>query len=329
MIKFLETEIEPLGMGCWPIGGPMFSGGESVGYTGAEDGESLRTIHAAFDGGIRLFDTAAAYGAGHAERLLGQALKKRPEALVVTKIGIAIDEQTKELTGDEVEPQSVLPAIDRCLARLDRDTIDAVLLHLNGLSVAEAAPIFDQMARAREAGKVRAFGWSTDFSKSIAAVSDLDGFAVVEHAMNVFFDAPRVQQTVAQAGLVALIRSPLAMGLLGGTYDASSSLPTDDIRGAGKAKTPYFENARPGADYMRMLDAVRELLTADGRTLAQGALCWLWAKGAHNIPIPGARTVDQITALTKALTFGPLPAPIMSQIEHLIDREELPEDQAR
>lgn len=328
-MMFLNTEIKPLGMGCWPIGGPMFSGGESVGYAGADDEESVRVIHAALDRGIRLFDTAAAYGAGHAERLLGQALRKRPEALVVTKIGIAIDERTKQLIGDEVDPQSVLPAIDRCLARLDRDTIDAVLLHQNGLSVEEAEPIFDQMARAREAGKVRAFGWSTDFSKSIAAVADRDGFAVVEHAMNVFLDVPRVQQAVERAGLVSLIRSPLAMGLLGGKYDASSRVPADDIRGTGKAKTPYFADARPGPEYLRMLDAVRELLTTDGRTLAQGAICWLWAKGAQNLPIPGARTADQIEGLAGALHFGPLPASTMGEIEKVIEREEMMEDQAR
>ena len=99
----------------------MFAGDEPVGYAGSDDAESVRTIHALLDGGITLFDTAAAYGAGHAERLLGQALKDRPEALVVTKIGIAINETAKQLTGDDVDPANVLPAIDRCLARLARD----------------------------------------------------------------------------------------------------------------------------------------------------------------------------------------------------------------
>ena len=87
----LTNTTAPLGMGCWPIGGAMFHGDTSLGYTGADDAESLRTIHAALEGGITLFDTAAAYGAGHAERLLGKALKDRPEAVIVTKIGIGIE----------------------------------------------------------------------------------------------------------------------------------------------------------------------------------------------------------------------------------------------
>ena len=76
----------------------MFAGEQSVGYTNADDAESVRTIHAGLDAGITLFDTAAAYGAGHSERLLGQALKGR-EALVVTKIGIAIDEKQTDHRG--------------------------------------------------------------------------------------------------------------------------------------------------------------------------------------------------------------------------------------
>ena len=83
----IETENQPtLGMGCWPIGGEMYSGdGTSLGYTNTDDAESLRAIHAALANGISLFDTAAAYGAGHSERLLARALKQAPDAKIVTK----------------------------------------------------------------------------------------------------------------------------------------------------------------------------------------------------------------------------------------------------
>ena len=74
-MKFLNKEIAPLGMGCWPIGGPMFSGSQSLGYSNTNDDESIRTIHAALAGGITLFDTAAAYGAGHAQDVCGRPHK--------------------------------------------------------------------------------------------------------------------------------------------------------------------------------------------------------------------------------------------------------------
>ena len=320
-MRILDTDIVPLGMGCWPIGGPMFSGNAPLGYANVDNREAIRTIHAALSHGITLFDTAPAYGAGHAERLLGHSLGDRPDALIVTKIGVAIDEDTKQLTGDETSAASVMPALERSLGRLQRDRIDLLLLHLNSLPVAEAQPIFDEMEKARQAGKVRNYGWSTDFSASVRSMSGQDGFVAVEHAMNVLLDAPAMQQTVQDGGLCALIRSPLAMGLLTGKYRAQSLIPADDIRSTSNPRTDYFRDARANPRFLAQLEAVQELLTIGGRTLTQGALCWLWAKSENNIPLPGARTAAQIEEIAGALEFGALPDTVMIQIETLIDRE--------
>ncbi|MBL4785210.1 MAG: aldo/keto reductase [Cohaesibacteraceae bacterium] len=320
-MKFLETEIIPLGMGCWPIGGAMYTGDQPLGYTNVDDDESIRTIHAALAAGITLFDTAPAYGAGHAERLLSRALKGRPEALIATKIGTGIDEKSKQLTEDEVEAASVLPAIDQSLSRLGRDRIDVLLLHLNSLPVSKAEAIFDEVEKARLAGKVQSYGWSTDFSRSAAAFADRPAFIAVEHAMNVLLDAPKIRDVVRKKNLFALIRSPLAMGLLGGKYGAGDIMREDDIRATSNPRTDYFANGRANPAFLAKLDAVRELLTTDGRSLVQGALGWLWAKGDMNIPIPGARTVEQIKGLAGAISFGALPDDVMAQIETLIEQE--------
>lgn len=320
-MRFLDQEINPLGMGCWPIGGPMFSGDQPLGYANSDDAESIRTIHAALAGGITLFDTAAAYGAGHAERLLARALKGNPDALIVTKIGIAINEESKQLTGDETEPESVLPAIDRCLSRLERDRIDLLLLHQNSLPVPQAEAIFDEMEKAVTAGKVRAFGWSTDFAESVSAVAARDAFVAVEHAMNILINPPRIQAAVKKNQLTALIRSPLAMGLLTGKYGPEAIMPSDDIRATSNPKSDYFVGARPNPAMLSRLETVRDLLTTGGRSLAQGAIGWLWAKGDMILPVPGARTVEQIEGLAEALALGALPEQVMAQIEALIEPE--------
>ncbi|MEM9970621.1 MAG: aldo/keto reductase [Pseudomonadota bacterium] len=320
-MTFLGETIHPLGMGCWPIGGAMYAGEQSLGYTRTSDAQSLRTIHAALDLGITLFDTAAAYGAGHSERLLGQALRDRPDALVVTKIGIAVDEDTRQITFGDTSPDRVLPAIDDCLTRLVRDRIDVVLLHANALPVDEARPIFDQLDIARQSGKIRAYGWSTDFSASAAAFADRDGFTAVEHAMNVFVAPPRIQAVTRDHGLAALVRSPLAMGLLTGKYDTRTKMRSGDIRASNVMVIKYFQDGRPNPEFIARLNAVRDLLSTGGRTLIQGALGWLWAKGEHVIPIPGARTEEQITGLASALRHGPSPAHVMEAIETLIDRD--------
>lgn len=319
-MKILDTEIMPIGMGCWPIGGPFYNGDTPLGFANVSDAESLRTIHAAIDAGIRLFDTAAVYGAGHAERLLGQALRKHPEALIVSKIGMGFNEKTKQIASDETSPKDVMPAIDRCLKRLQRDRIDVLLLHLNALPPAQANMVFDAMEKARQRGKIRSFGWSTDFPDSINATCGREGFIAVEHAMNVFFDAAEMQTAVENNALIALQRSPLAMGLLSGKYTTQSNMQPNDIRAGNEKWRDYFRDGKPNADYLSRLNAIRELLQSDGRSLPQGALCWLLTKSDRNIPIPGARTVEQVVDNAGAVAKGKLAPSIMDAIEALLDR---------
>lgn len=319
-MNFLETKISPLGMGCWPIGGKMYFGEQTLGYTGSEDGVSIRTIHAALDGGITLFDTAAAYGAGHSERLLGKALKHRTDALVATKIGVGIDEASKQISFEPFSPDQVGPAVDGCLSRLERDRIDLLLLHVNDMKIAQAEAVFDRLDRLIELGKLRAYGWSTDYSQSALAVSYRHNFKAVEYAMNVFFDAPRMQQVVQGENLLSLIRSPLAMGLLTGKYSLNTVMRPNDVRASSENWMEYYTDGRVTPDFMQKLDAVRDLLTTNGRTLVQGALGWIWGQSETYVPIPGARTEEQVEGISGALTFGALPVETMNEIESLIAR---------
>lgn len=321
-MNFLNNDIAPLGLGCWPIGGKMFAeDGQSLGYANADDGESIRAIHAALANGITLFDTAAAYGAGHSERLLAKGLKNNSDALVVTKIGISIDENTKILSFADVTPTSVEHAIDRCLIRLERDSIDLLLLHPNELPIGKADKLFDEMERAQQSGKIKAFGWSTDYEANVKAMTDREGFMAVEHAMNVFMDAPKMQKIVHGNKLHALIRSPLAMGLLSGKYTADSSLSSDDVRASNQGWVQYYIDGKPNPKYIERFNAVRELLQTGGRTPVQGALGWLWAKSPSNIPIPGARTAEQVEQLASALSYGALSAETVKEIAELMGDE--------
>lgn len=327
MMRLLGQEILPMGMGCWAIGGQFYAGSQPHGFPDIDDAESKRAIRATVDAGLRVFDTAAVYGAGHSERILGQALKATPDAIIVSKLGTAIDEDTRQVLHDETQADQVMPAIERSLRRLDRDHVDVMLLHLNALPVETARPIFEQMEAARQQGKVRAYGWSTDFPESAKAMCDLEGFIVIEHAMSVFVDVPSIQKTVADNGLVALLRSPLAMGLLTGKYDSTTVMPDTDVRSVNNAKRDYFQDAKPAAAHLQNLAAIRELLQTDGRTLAQGALCWLLAKSDSNVPVPGARTERQAVENAAAVNFGSLPDHVMAEIETLIVRP--PEGSAR
>ncbi len=317
----LDREIPPLGMGCWAIGGPFFAGDEPLGYAGTDDGMSIRTVEAAYEAGIRLFDTAAVYGAGHAERLLGRALKSRDDVLIMSKLGTAFDEETKQILHDETEPAQIEAAIDASRRRLDRDRIDVMFLHLNSLPVTQAMALFNEMERARAAGKIGAYGWSTDFPGSVNALAGRDGVVGIQHAMSVFLDVPTIQAAIENADFSAFIRSPLAMGILTGKFDAESIVGSDDVRAIDSERRDYFRGGKAAPKHLRNLDAIRELLQTGGRSLAQGAIGWLWAKSPRNIPLPGARTPAQARENAGALTHGPLPTGVMAEIETLIQRD--------
>jgi len=328
-MKLLGRDVAPLGMGCWGIGGRFFAGNQPLGFPDLDSDEAIRVIHAALDAGVGLFDTAAVYGAGRSERLLGRALKGRSGAVIISKLGTAFDEETRKVLGDRTAPEDVAPAIEDSLRRLQRDCIDVMLLHLNGLPVATAMPIFEAMERARQAGKIRSYGWSTDFPASVVAMAQMTGFVGVEHAMNVFVDVPSIQSVIEQQDLVAFIRSPLAMGLLTGKYDETSVVSGDDVRSVNSERRDYFRDGTASPKYLAGLEALRDLLRTGGRTLAQGALGWLMAKSERNVPLPVARTVAQVRENAEALRFGPLPQAVMAEIETVIRRDPEGEPQAR
>ncbi|MFK7755263.1 MAG: aldo/keto reductase [Sedimentitalea sp.] len=328
-MNILGQDVLPMGMGCWAIGGQFFAGSVPLGFPDVDDDESRRAIRATLDGGLRVFDTAAVYGAGHSERLLGDALKDQPDAIIVSKLGTAIDEDARQVLHDETRADQVMPAIERSLRRLNRDHVDVMLLHLNALPIDKARPIFEQMEVARNEGKIRAYGWSTDFPDRTKAMLDLDGFIGIEHAMNVFVDVPSIQETVRENDLVAFLRSPLAMGVLTGKFDDGTVMPGTDVRSVNSEKRDYFQDAKPARAHLTNLAAIRELLQSDGRTLAQGALCWLLAKSNNNMPVPGARTAKQAEENAAAVAFGPLASNVMSEIETLMIRSPEGEPRAR
>ena len=139
-----------------------------------------------------------------------------------------------------------------------------------------------------------------------------------------FVDVPTMEGTIDRADLIGLIRSPLAMGVLGGKYDTSSKMEPTDIRSTNEDWKAYFRNGRVELGFLQQLNAVRELLQTGGRTLTQGSPGWLIAKSDRNVPVPGARAPTQIIDSAGALEHGPLAEAVMQEIETVLDR--LPEE---
>jgi aryl-alcohol dehydrogenase-like predicted oxidoreductase len=312
--------IPRLGLGTWAIGGRWTAGGQAAGWGETDDDVSRAGIRAGVAAGVRLFDTAQAYGAGHAERLLGEALAAHPEVRIVTKVGFIVNEEARVLERAITGPDEVEASLEASRRRLRRDRIDIVLLHLNSLPLDEAAPIFDRLEALRARGWIGHFGWSTDFPDRLAAMAGQAGFAAVEHTMNVFFAADGIGAEIARHGVLPLIRSPLAMGLLGGRYKMGHRFADDDVRSRTMDWMDYFKEGTVTADHAAMLDLLRGLLTAGGRSPAQGALSWLWARNPRVVPLPGFRTVEQVEDLCGAMGQGPLDQATMQAFETAIAR---------
>lgn len=320
------TRIDPLksapriGMGCWAIGGAFWNGDTPLGYSGSDDAQSTRTIDAAWDAGVRVFDTAAVYGAGHSETLLGDTLGNRDGSIVITKFGILFDAETRQVSGPTHNPADIRQTTKDCLRRLKRDRIEVMLCHLNTMEPSAIPEVFGTLEDLRQEGLIESFGWSTDFPDRLDAAAERSGFSSVEHGMNIFFDAPSLSAVAERHGLTQIIRSPLAMGLLTGKFSPGDTLSADDVRSNSFDWMDYFKDGVVSEDLVHKLEAIRDLLTIGGRTVGQGALCWLLAKSAALLPVPGMRTVEQAIENAGAMAFGPLDEAVVDEIETLIDR---------
>ena len=315
-------EVSALGMGCWAIGGPFWEKGTPHGWGEVDDNESLRAIQRALDLGVNFFDTANVYGAGHSERILGKAFAgKRQDVVIATKFNALFDEATREVTGSSCAPADIRQACEDSLSRLNTDYIDLYQFHDNGYPADKAEPVRETLEELVKDGKIRAYGWSTDFPDRAEVFAQGEHCATVQLELNVLDDNPTVITICEKYNLAAINRGPLAMGLLTGKYNANTKPSTDDVRGE---KSPewmkYFKDGKPSPEYLKKIEAVREILTSNGRTLPQGALAWLWARSEQTLPIPGFRTVKQVEENCGAMDFGPLASEQMQEIEAILGR---------
>jgi aryl-alcohol dehydrogenase-like predicted oxidoreductase len=283
--------VSALGLGCWAIGGPFWRGDRPVGWGQVDDQQSLAALQRALELGVTFFDTSDVYGCGHSERLLGQALQgRRSDVVIATKFGNIFDEQTRQIT----------------------DYIDLYQFHIGDYDLAKADAVVATLEDLVAAGKIRAYGWSTDDPTRAAFFAKGTHCAAIQQRFNLFEGNTDVLTICEENQLASINRGPLAMGLLTGKFSHESQLPADDVRHGWDLQ---------GGEQARRLDRLaqlRELLTSDGRTPAQAALGWLWARSPVTLPIPGFKTVAQVEENVGALAHGPLTAAQMAAIQELI-----------
>lgn len=322
-----KMEVSALGMGCWAIGGPWTwdqPGGKPfpAGWGHTDDDESIRAIHAALDMGVSFFDTAANYGAGHSEVVLGNALKgKREKVVIATKFGHIINEEKKIVYGDNDQIiKNVRNDVENSLRRLQTDHIDIYQLHAGDYDPQLSLELQGILEELVQAGKIRWYGWSTDREKSAAIFASAETAkhcTSIQFQLNAIFDNVEMRKVCADFDLAGINKDPLNKGVLTGKFNSSTTFPKNDIRSRDNYSDPEMRKR------LGIVGEIRDILTSNGRTMAQGALAYIWALDERMIPIPGFKSVQQVTENAGALEFGPLTHEQVKEIQSVVGRDEV------
>jgi len=285
----------------------------------AAQGEAV--LRAAFDAGVRLFDTAALYGFGANETLLGRVLKdQRSQIVLCSKGGMAgvtqADGSVKRVI--DGRPEAIRRHCEDSLRRLDTDVIDLYYLHRWHKLGADAVPIEDsvgELARLVQDGKVRSIGLSEVSAATLRRAHAVHPIAAVQTEYSLWTRNPEIAvlQTCKELGAAFVAFSPVARGFLTDSPPDAAAFDARDIRNG----MPRFAAGNYAAN-LALLAGVRALATEAGCTVAQLALAWLLARGEHVLPIPGttsvAHALENFAALQVVLSSAQL-----SRLDSLIN----------
>ncbi len=323
-----SIEVSAVGMGCWAIGGPWDFMGGPAGWGEIDDAESIRAIHAALDLGVNFFDTAANYGCGHSESILAQAVDgRRDQVVIATKFGYDVDEARKNVVpyGPEQETGPVAEHLrqdcEDSLRRLNTDYIDLYQLHVWGYDIERSYAIRQVLEALVAEGKIRTYGWSTDRIDAVRSFAEGPNCSTVQQQLNIFDGDLNLLRLCDDLDLASLNRGPLGMGILTGKFTPESTFASNDVRSVAGEWFPGFRGSGVNPEWLQQLEAVREILTSSDRTLAQGALAWIWGASSRTLPIPGFRTVAQVEDNAGALAKGALTPAQMLEIDTILGRE--------
>ena len=274
-------EVSAIGLGCMSMS-------HAYGTPPPED-TAADVLRRALDLGCTHVDTAALYGFGVNETLVGRALAgRRREFVLATKGGMFRNAQgQREIDG---RPDTLRKHCDESLARLRTDVIDLYYLHRWDKRV----PVEESVGALADlvgAGKVRAIGLSEVSAATLTRAHRVHPIAAVQTEYSLWTRNPEIAvlDVCAELGITFVAFSPLARGFLTGTLRDVTALPPKDIRLA----MPRFQ-AEHFSRNLGLLEGLADVARAAGATMAQTALAWLLAQRDFIVPIPGTTRLDHL-----------------------------------
>lgn len=282
-IKIGKSDVESTIMGL----GANKVGGHNI-FSGLDDKDGYEVVRTALDDGIRMIDTAFAYGNGRSEEIIGEVLKDydRHEVTIATKAA----QDANNGYAPNNDPAFLTKQIDAALKRLQTDYIDIFYIHFPD-EVTNKRDAVEALVKAREAGKIRAIGLS-NFSLDQIKEANIDNqIDVVEDNYSLVYRSPEenLLPYLRENNISFVPYFPLASGLLTGKYERSDYM-----------KFPRFTEKQFG-DIVGSIKKVRGLAEEKGVTVAQLILAWYLKNPEIAVVIPGARKADQIKSNAEAL----------------------------
>lgn len=305
--------ITPIGIGAWAIGGGGWNG--SMGPQ--NDSDSIPAIHAALDYGLNWIDTAALYGLGHSEEMVGRAIRNRtPQPYIFTKCERIWDQNGN--VGASLKTHSVRRECEESLRRLKVDVLDLYQIHWPEPD-SDIEEGWTELARLKEEGKVRYIGVS-NFSveqmkraQAIAPITSLQPpYAVVRREIE-----HEILPFCLRENIGVIVYSPMYAGLLTGAMTrerVANFLPEDWRR-----NLPGFQEPELSRN-LRVVEHLRELGKRHGRTPGEVAIAWTLKHPAVTAAIVGFRSPQQVQGIIGAAQFR-LNQSEIAEIEAAISQE--------
>lgn len=273
--------------------------------------QAERVLLGALDAGYTFFDTAAVYGVGHNETLVGEVLKhRRGEFVLASKCGLTNGDQ-RELNG---RPEVLKATCEGSLRRLQTDVIDLYYLHRWDKRV----PIEESVGALAELvaeGKIKTIGLSEVSADTLRRAHAVHPITALQTEYSPWTRNPEIAVLDAcrELGVTFVAFSPVGRGFLAGGVTDLAQLEDGDFRKG----MPRFQGEAFAAN-LRMFSGFADLARETGCTPAQLCLAWLLQKDTTQVPIPGTTNPDHMVENAKAAEIRLSPE-VMAKVEELVN----------
>jgi aryl-alcohol dehydrogenase-like predicted oxidoreductase len=304
-----DMKLTPIGVGAWAMGG----GDWAFAWGPQDDNDSIAAIHSALDKGVNWIDTAAVYGLGHSEEVVGRALKGRSNPpYVFTKCERIWNEQRqiqKSLKADSIRRE-----VENSLRRLQVERIDLYQIHWPEPDE-QIEEGWTTLAQLKAEGKVRYIGLSNfnvDQMKRAQAIAPITSLQPPYSMIS-----PEIEESIlpycAQNKIGVIVYSPMKSGLLSGgmTKERVAAFPEDDFR----KRAPAFQEPHLSRN-LQLAELLREIGKRYGRTAGEVAIAWALRRPEVTAAIVGMRSPKQVEGVIGAADFR-LSAEVLAEIQAL------------